>query len=143
MTEDQLQRKCVLWFHTTYPLHRGMLFEINNKTDKGANRRTLGLVPGASDLMLISPLGVPSALEVKVNGTRHNVAHLKKQVEWGKLVAENHGYSSFIFTLEQFQAEVKEIMWGGKVNFVSDAAKYVERAISEAKTKTIKLEFNG
>lgn len=137
MTEDQLQQQIVTYFHNTYPEHRGMLFEVNNKTDKGAHRRALGLVPGASDLLYIDTKGIAHAMELKAPGTRHDVKHLEKQLNWGQRVALRGGSTSFIFSLEQFKQEFENI----KHNHLHKSWCYVDRMVNEAKTKTVKLEW--
>lgn len=146
MHEDRLQYDCVTWFNNTYKDKRGMLLEINNKTNKGAYRKGLGLVKGASDLMLIEPRNLSVLfIELKVNGSRHDVKHLKNQCDW--LHKMNGGFfGTFVFSEEQFKALIQGfyLRISQKTGFYSQISKplsYVKTVTENAKTKTVKLDY--
>jgi hypothetical protein len=102
MTEDRLQYECVKWFYNTFPNHRGMLFEINNKTVRGAYRKGLGLVRGASDLMFLHPKGFVVPIELKVESSRHELAHLIRQYNWLEQTRLRGGVPFICTKLEDF-----------------------------------------
>lgn len=57
MTEAQLQALCTRWFWNTYPSQRRMLLCVDNNSFnmiEGNRKKALGVVRGASDLILIA-----------------------------------------------------------------------------------------
>lgn len=67
MTHDQLQSKCFLWAHNTFPIIRGTLFAVQNEVPphpgeskqshlrRISHYKSIGLLSGALDLMLLCP----------------------------------------------------------------------------------------
>lgn len=147
MSENKLKFDIVKWFHNSHKKHRGSLFAIRNETNKGAYEKGLGLVKGASDLGHILENGVFCGFEIKLPNTRHDVEHLKDQLEWLKLVNKRGGIGFFIFSLKQFQHAMFGLTEGtqdnayiisrNSLNFVS---KCIEKA-EEKGTKTAKLPW--
>ena len=153
MSEQQLQFKIVTRFHNTYPEHRGMLLEINNSTNKGAYRKGMGLVKGASDLLFIGPSGVVYAFELKESGSRHSVDHLKCQLNWSiKVSNRDKAQSFFIFNEEQF-FEIMVLILSLSTDPLRPCAalraksyvalSYINSLTTNAKTKTVKINYVG
>ena len=66
-SEDQLQAKCFQWHWNTYPSQRGRLFHVNQKARnkiEGNHMKAMGVVPGVSDLIYLTPTG-PVFIEIK------------------------------------------------------------------------------
>lgn len=58
MTEHQIQAQIIAYFNQHYPQYRKCLFHVNNKAKdslEGARFKTLGVVAGVSDLILLAP----------------------------------------------------------------------------------------
>lgn len=67
MTEDKLQSKCFQWHWNTFPKERGRLFHVNQKARnaiEGNRMKAMGVVPGVSDLIYLTPQG-PVFIEMK------------------------------------------------------------------------------
>lgn len=61
MTEHQIQAQIIAYWNTNYPQYRKCLFHVNNKAKdslEGARMKTLGVVSGVSDLVLLAPSAV-------------------------------------------------------------------------------------
>ena len=68
MTEHQIQAQIIAYFNQHYPQYRKCLFHVNNKAKdslEGARFKTLGVVSGISDLILLAPNGITYFLELK------------------------------------------------------------------------------
>lgn len=60
-SEDQLQAECFQWHWNNFPKERGLLFHVNQKARnaiEGNRMKAMGVVPGVSDLIWLSPLGI-------------------------------------------------------------------------------------
>ena len=58
LSEHQIQAQIVAYFNANYPNNRKCLFHVNNKAKdslEGARMKTMGVVSGVSDLILIAP----------------------------------------------------------------------------------------
>lgn len=145
MSEQQLQFKIVTTFHNRFPEHRGMLLEINNSTNKGAYRKGMGLVKGASDLLFISPEGYVFTFELKENGSRHEVKHLQRQLDWArKINGKVNGAAFFIFGEDQFFRIMDLILQDLKIRYCCEAGNSLRAIgifIEEAATKTVKIQY--
>ena len=146
MSEQQLQFKIVTRFHNEYKMHRGMLIEINNSTNKGAYRKGMGLVKGASDLLFIGPDGTAYTFELKENGSRHSVDHLKCQLDWArKILNRSKSFSFFIFDVEDFFNIIYTIVIARDVdalyNISTDSLNYIYDLTEKATTKTVKIDY--
>jgi hypothetical protein len=113
MTEARLQFELILWFGQTHPNHRRLLFQVNN--DARTARLELGMIAGVSDLIFITPNGEILVIELKADGTRHNVDHMKNQLSWIKEVQEVGGFGVMSKSLEDMQAIITNLMTGGNV----------------------------
>ena len=70
MTEHQIQAQIVAYWNINYPQHRKCLFHVNNKAKdslEGARFKTLGVIAGVSDLILLAPNGTTYLIELKDN----------------------------------------------------------------------------
>lgn len=149
-SEAQLQYECVKWFNNNYKEFRGCLVEINNSTNKGAYRKSMGQVKGASDLVLFNKTnGLVLFIELKLNGSVHKVAHLNTQLDW--LDVMNKKFETiFCFGIEMFQEAVSIFLNGGDffglVDFSSETKNFVRRKIKNAESrgvKSVKLDYYG
>lgn len=150
MSEVRLQYEIVTWFNNKVPQERGTLFAIMNETNKGATKRGLGLLPGASDLGYIAPSGEFIGFELKVIDSRHPVEHLKRQLEFAERITKRGGLGFFVFSLDHFKHIMANIVTSGVTIFACDIAEqsrnFIARSIEKAEikgTKTVKLEWNG
>lgn len=113
--EGKIQAECFAWFWNTYPQYRKLLFHVPNENDRadsniiqGAIRKSLGVVSGVADLMLLVPSGRYHGLciEMKDEKGRQKPA----QAEWQAIV-EAQGYKYIICrSLEQFKIIIKEYL---------------------------------
>jgi hypothetical protein len=81
MTEERLQFEIILWFNYTYPNKRGQLFHVNQKSRnsiEGNKMKSMGVVPGVSDLILIQQ-GKVLFIELKTNTGLQRPAQIKFQ----------------------------------------------------------------
>lgn len=150
MSEQQLQFNIVKNFRNKYPEHRGMLFEINNSTNKGAHRKGLGQVKGASDLFFLNEFGKHFAIELKEPESRHDVSHLIDQCNWLTKVGDRGGLGFFIFTHEDFENIIEmAIMEDPPYDLESISIRSIDMVLSIALfaqkngKKTVKLPYNG
>ena len=146
MTETKLQFDIVMWFNNNYKTDRGSLFAIQNETNKGAYKKGLGLVPGASDLGHILETGVFCAFELKAPNARHVVKHLKRQSGWLQLVNKRGGVGFFIFSVKHFQHAIDNckldnerthLISKNSLDFIANCIEIAE----EKGTKTVKLDW--
>jgi VRR-NUC domain len=102
MTEEQMQAKCVEWFHNNYIKHRGMLHCNNNNSHNkiaGNKARSLGVYPGVSDLELLLDGGEVVFIELKIEGGKHSDA----QIAWkSKIISAGFLYLT-AFSFEEFK----------------------------------------
>ena len=106
--EGRIQAECVTWFWNSFPQYRGLLFHVPNENDRsdsnfiqGAIRKSLGVVPGVSDLILLVPSNGHGALCIEMKD--EHGAQRQSQKEWQKLVV-SFGYRYEVCrSLEQFQ----------------------------------------
>lgn len=113
--EGRIQAECFAWFWNTYPQYRKLLFHVPNENDRadsniiqGAIRKSLGVVSGVADLLLLVPSGRYHGLciEMKDEKGRQKPA----QAEWQAIV-EAQGYKYVICrSLEQFKIIIKEYL---------------------------------
>lgn len=113
--EGRIQAACFTWFWNEYPKYRGALFHVPNENDRadsnaiqGAMRKSLGIVPGVSDLVLLVPRGPHGALCIEMKD-EHGIQR-PAQKTWQSLV-ESLGYKYVLCrSLEQFQKDVNEYL---------------------------------
>ena len=84
MTEEQLQAQCYQWFHNDLPMHRGMLFHVDNNSWNrtiGAKKKALGVNAGVSDFVFISFLGKTLWIEMKTDIGSQSAEQRKFQLQ--------------------------------------------------------------
>lgn len=114
--EASIQCSCVVWFNNTYPQYRGLFFCVPNENARsadlahkdariiGAMRRSMGVVSGVSDTLLLLPRkGYHAAcIEFKTETGKQS----ERQVQWQTLVESKGYYYCIIRSLEDFKREV-------------------------------------
>ena len=111
--EARLQADCFRWCWNSYPETRRLLFHVENERTNssmidGARRRSMGLVAGVSDLILLIPRGRWHGLciEMKtIEGKQRD-----EQKLWQAAV-ESQGYRyELIRTKQSFQQLIEEYL---------------------------------
>ena len=113
--EGKIQAECFAWFWNEYPQYRKLLFHVPNENDRadsniiqGAIRKSLGVVSGVADLLLLVPSSRYHGLciEMKDEKGRQKPA----QAEWQTIV-EAQGYKYVICrSLEQFKIIIEDYL---------------------------------
>ena len=109
--EGRIQAECFSWFWNSFPQYRRLLFHVPNENDRsdsnaiqGAIRKSLGVVPGVSDLILLIPRGGHGAFLIEMKDDKGTQKPAQK--EWQSLV-EAQGYKYIICrSLAQFKEEI-------------------------------------
>lgn len=113
--EGRIQAACFLWFWNEFPQYRRLLFHIPNENDRsdsnviqGAMRKSLGVVSGVADLMLLVPRRGYHGLCIEMKDEKGTQKPAQK--EWQKLV-EAQGYLYVVCrSLEQFQIAINNYL---------------------------------
>lgn len=113
--EGKIQAECFSWFWNTYPQYRKCLFHVPNENDRadsniiqGAIRKSMGVVAGVADLILMVKRGPYGALCIEMKDERGTQKPAQK--EW-QVVVENQGYRYVICrSLEQFKKIIEEYL---------------------------------
>ena len=149
MTEDQLQFKIVTWFHNNIPTERGYLYRTENKTNRGAKDKGLGLIKGVSDLHYHTPCGRLLLIELKAPKMRHSVEHLEQQLKFIAQHEKRGAVGFFVFSLDQFQHIIANTVPDGLnilgFEMAKKSIRYVEDMVKMAtilRNKTVKLDYN-
>jgi len=138
--EQKLQSECVRWFSFDYPDRRGHLFATFQETlnaAQGSFRLSLGLVKGVSDLLFIDG-GKLFGIEMKVEGTQHNILHVLEQAYFISHVASGGGFCT---SLDMFKVFIRS---GGKQGLISPEIVIemcrlkLQKKVADAKTATLK-----
>lgn len=103
--EGKIQASIVKWFGETYPERRGALkayFANPENGAQGAYQLSMGLVKDVSDLLYTTDgkHRYQIGIEVKSEGTHHNVEHLRGQANWILNFCED---GCFVDSLQQFK----------------------------------------
>lgn len=134
MREDKLQSDIAIKFSQKYPSKSGQLFHVSNERNnkiQAFKARSIGIIPGVADFIFFSKK-FNVATELKVPGSRHEVAKVRKQIKWGK-TWEAQG------NVWRLCRTTKEAMSCYKGKFKGLTLDEVETMINEVKTKTIKF----
>lgn len=149
MTEDQLQFKIVTWFHNHVPEERGYLYRTENKTNKGARDKGLGLIKGVSDLHYTAPCSIRCYFELKAMNSRHEVTHLEEQLHFIELQEKRGGLGFFVFELEHFQTIMANIFPNGvnlfAYSMAKDSVAYIRDRVElarQSRCKTVMLSYD-
>jgi hypothetical protein len=107
-SEDKIQSDCYVWFHNTYPQHRGLLcYNLNNSKNKidGARNKAKGLIAGRSDMVLYYDAKA-FMIEFKTSDGVQSAG----QKEWEALVRSNGFQYHIIRSLPEFQSLILSIL---------------------------------
>jgi len=127
--EGKIQASIVKWFGETYPERRGALiayFANPENKAQGGVMLSMGLMKDVSDLLLFEH-GYITGIEIKADGTYHNVEHLIGQANWMLKFCES-GF--FADSLEMFK---DVLLNGGK----GVSPNLVLQNLKNIKTKTV------
>lgn len=113
--EGRIQSECFVYFHNTYPEHRGLYFCVpneNSRTDSnsatGAIRRAMGVTAGVADSLMLIPRGKWHGLCVEYK--REDGYQSQAQKDWqSKVEAQGYRYE-VVRSLEQFKELIKEYL---------------------------------
>lgn len=113
--EGRIQAECFAWFWNEFPQYRKLLFHVPNENDRadsnpiqGAIRKSLGVVPGVSDLILLVPRGSHGALLIEMKDEKGTQKPAQK--EWQTLV-EAQGYKYCLCrSLAQFKNVISDYL---------------------------------
>lgn len=113
--EGKIQAECFAWFWNDYPQYRKLLFHIPNENDRsdsniiqGAIRKSLGVVAGVSDLILLVPRGLYHGLCIEMKDEKGTQKPAQK--EWQTLV-EAQGYKYCLCrSLAQFKNVISDYL---------------------------------
>lgn len=113
--EGKIQAECFAWFWNDYPQYRKLLFHIPNENDRsdsniiqGAIRKSLGVVAGVSDLILLVPRGLYHGLCIEMKDKKGTQKPAQK--EWQTLV-EAQGYKYCLCrSLAQFKNVISDYL---------------------------------
>ncbi len=106
--EERIQTACYVYFHNTFPEHRGLLcYNLNNSKNKidGARNKAMGIQKGRSDLVLYWQ-GRAVMIEMKTPTGEQS----PEQIEWQRKV-EGQGFEyHLVRSLEEFQKIILTIL---------------------------------
>lgn len=113
--EGKIQAECFAWFWNDYPQYRKLLFHIPNENDRsdsniiqGAIRKSLGVVAGVSDLILLVPKGLYHGLCIEMKDEKGTQKPAQK--EWQTIV-EAQGYKYCLCrSLAQFKNVISDYL---------------------------------
>lgn len=92
VSENRLQQELFTWHWNNMPSERGLLFMVHNAGSSrinGARLKTMGMVPGVSDMVYLRPGGCPLLIEIKTERGSQSL----KQVAWqARVVAAGYRY---------------------------------------------------
>lgn len=109
-TESRIQQEIVLWFNNTYCLKchnpRGIIMSVPNESrskEETMYKKNIGLLPGASDLVVCKPCGEIVFVEVKDEKGRQR----ENQQDFQQRV-ESLGYRYLLVrSLEEFKKQIQ------------------------------------
>lgn len=113
--EGRIQAECFSWFWNEFPQYRKTLFHVPNENDRadsniiqGAIRKSLGVVSGVADLILMIKRGGYGALCIEMKDERGK--QKPAQIEWQAII-ERQGYKYEVCrSLDQFKQIINEYL---------------------------------
>jgi len=99
--EVKLQIACVQWFMFEYQKQRDCLWMVNNESRSAyemAKNKKMGLTPGVSDLMYLTPNGKLVCIELKWDKNRQS----KRQKAWQKSVEKHNAEYHVVKDVQDF-----------------------------------------
>ena len=113
-SEKELQHQLIMQFGQQYPQYRDLLFEVNNDTYNqrhAAKRKSMGMVAGVSDLILVSPYtGNVHPIELKAPGSRHKATHIARQITWQRQIRSAGGVAIISANFDRVYAFIVSIL---------------------------------
>lgn len=107
--EEELQAACTQWFWNTYPQHRRTLFHVQQKARnrmEGSRFKAIGVVPGPSDLVFITPNMGTVYIEMKLwNGKQSD-----EQIDFEEKVTARGQMYLIRRSLAAFQKTIKHLL---------------------------------
>lgn len=107
-TEERLQHDIVMTFNMLRPNYRACLFHIDNNSSNiitGSRKKSLGVVPGVSDLVLLPPSGKIVLIELKTE-----TGALSKHQRWFRDIVVSLGYRyEVIRSVQEFVKLLNEV----------------------------------
>lgn len=94
--EDKLQCELVLWYSGIYTSNQDFFFAIRNESKRPMYAKSVGVVPGVSDMMLLTPFLHFFGIELKAPMSKHSREKINRQIEWGRSLLCRGG--SYIMT---------------------------------------------
>lgn len=134
MKEEKLQSEVVIKFSQKYPKKSGRLIHVPNERNhkiQAFKARAIGIFPGVADLIYFSKR-FNVATELKSPNSRHEVARVRKQLNWAK-IWESQGNTW------RLCRTVEEAMSCYKGKFKGLTISDVEAMLEKINTKTIKF----
>lgn len=135
MKEERLQSDIARKFSELYPNLYGRLFHVPNERNhalQAFKAKAIGIIPGVADFIYFSRK-FNVATELKIEGSRHKVSHIKKQIEWAK-VWESQG------NVWRLCMNVEDAICNYKGDFSKGMSILeVEEKLKGVETKTIKF----
>lgn len=116
-SEGKIQAECFRWFWNNHARYRGLMFHVPNENDRtdsnpiqGAIRKSMGVIAGVSDLILLVPTKKYHGLciEMKDEDGRQR----QSQKDW-QIMVEMYGYRYEVCrSLEQFKEIITDYLYG-------------------------------
>jgi hypothetical protein len=134
MREEKLQSLIATEFSQKHPEKSGQLFHVSNERNnkiQAFKARSIGIIPGVADFIFFSK-DFNIATELKIKGSRHEVARVKKQLQWAK-VWEKEG------NVWRLCTTVDEAISCYEGNYKGMTRKQVKQKLKGVKTKTIQF----
>ena len=109
MSEDQLQAKCYIHFHNSYPEFRGLFFAVPNggyrNKIEAVKQKATGTISGIPDVVYLHPKFGPAGIEFKTE-----VGVLSENQKRIHAIWEANGIKVYVCrSFEQFQEIINEI----------------------------------
>lgn len=133
--EDRLQKNIVRIFKYMAPREDLFFCRTENKTDKGAYYKNLGLTKGMTDIKYTSRTGKQILIELKAQKTRHDIEHLKEQLNFIEEHQKRGCLGIFIFSVDHFQTFMANILNDITINALTmcnDSQNYIQSVIKNA-----------
>ena len=116
-SEGKIQAECFQWFWNNYMKYQRLLFHVPNENDRadsnpiqGAIRKSMGVVAGVADLILMVPTKKYHGLCIEMKDDHGTQKQAQK--DWQFLV-EQQGYRYEICrSLEQFKSIIEDYLYG-------------------------------
>lgn len=140
--EGQLQHAIVKWFSQSYPDLSGCFCAVHNEAGsrKGASINiSKGVYPGASDLVFFYE-GLFAWIELKHEGSRHDLQRVKNQLKFGMNVIKHDGFFLITYEIDMCKIFINSLLsrdFDTAVQFQDMSIADVSRRIAVAESKGV------